>query len=52
MEPLTHEEVEVRYRKIDKGSQLIIANQITGDIFVTGEDKLLKKYEYPNETLG
>jgi len=31
---------------------LVIANQVTGDIFVTGEDKLLKKYEYPNETLG
>lgn len=26
MEPLSHEEVEVRYRKIDKGSVLAIAN--------------------------
>ena len=52
MEPLSHEEVDVKYRKVDKGSQLVIANQVTGDIFVAGEDKLLKKYEYPNETLS
>jgi hypothetical protein len=51
MEPLSHEEVEVRYRKVDRGSALVIANQLTGDIFVTGDDKLLKKYEYPSETM-
>jgi len=37
------------YRKVDRGSNLIMANFFTGEIFVTGEDKLLKKYEYPTE---
>ena len=23
-----------------------------GDIYVTGEDKLLKRYEYPNENIN
>jgi hypothetical protein len=35
------------YRKIDKGSLMVLPNSQTGDIWVTGEDKLLKKYEFP-----
>ena len=31
---------------------MVIANQVNGDIFVTGEDKLLKKYQYPYERVG
>ncbi len=37
------------YRKIDRGSLLVIPNTMTGDLYVTGEDKLLKKYDFPNE---
>ena len=37
------------YRKIDRGSTLVITNTMTGDIYVTGDDKLLKKYDFPNE---
>jgi WD40 repeat protein len=28
-----------------------MANQLNGDIYVTGEDKLLKKYQYPTENI-
>jgi hypothetical protein len=37
------------YRKIDRGSLMVIPNTMTGDLYVTGDDKLLKKYEFPNE---
>lgn len=37
------------YRKVDRGSLLVIPNTMTGDLYVTGEDKLLKKYDFPNE---
>ena len=37
------------YRKIDKGMSLVTSNIFTGDIFVTGEDKFLKRYEFPTE---
>lgn len=32
--------------------QLVMSNIYNGDIFVTGEDKFLKKYEYPNEAFN
>ena len=31
---------------------MIMANHFNGDIFVTGEDKFLKKYEYPAEAFN
>jgi WD40 repeat protein len=40
------------FRKIDRGMKLIVPNPSTGDIFISGEDKLLKKYEYPKEEFG
>ena len=51
MIPMPAAEANILYRKIDKGSNLVISNEITGDIFVSGEDKLLKKYELPAETI-
>ena len=37
------------YRKIDRGTNLVMANSQNHDIFVSGEDKLLKKYDYPDQ---
>jgi len=39
------------YRKIDRGSNLVMTNPITGDLYVTGSDKLLKRYDYPTEKI-
>ena len=52
MRPLSEEEADIKYRKVDRGSEMVIANQVNGDIFVTGEDKLLKKYQYPYERVA
>lgn len=49
MEPYPDEEAAVVYRKIDRNSRLVITNHTNGDIFVSGDDKLLKKYEYPTD---
>jgi len=49
--PFTEEAAPVCYRKIDRGSNMVMANPSTGDIFVTGEDKLLKKYAFPEDKL-
>lgn len=46
-ESLPEESIHPVYRKIDKGAHLVIPNIYTGDIYVTGDDKLLKKYEFP-----
>ena len=51
MEPIPDREANPAYRKIDKGCVLAIANWVTGDIYITGDDKLLKKYDYPTELL-
>jgi WD40 repeat protein len=51
MIPMPADEAKIHYRKIDKGSNLVISNEINGDIFVSGEDKLLKKYLFPEETI-
>ena len=51
MIPIQEDDAKFLYRKIDKGSNLVIANDSTGDIFVTGDDRLLKKYEIPNEKI-
>ncbi len=40
------------YRKVDKGSYIVMQCISNGDIYVTGEDKLLKRYEYPNEKIS
>jgi hypothetical protein len=47
-EPFTNEECKLFYRKIDRGSQMVSATQ-AGDIFVNGEDKLMKQYGFPEE---
>jgi len=49
LEPIPDEEAHITYRKIDRGSSLVMTNTITGDIYVTGSDKLLKKYDYPQD---
>jgi len=51
MIPMPAEEANILYRKIDKGSNLIMSNEVTGDIFVSGDDRLLKKYEFPTEKI-
>lgn len=52
MVPIPREQAEIVYRKIDKGSLLVIANEAMEDnIFVTGEDRLLKKYEFPTDKI-
>ncbi len=40
------------YRKVDKGSYIVMQCISNGDIYVTVEDKLLKRYEYPNEKIS
>jgi WD40 repeat protein len=37
------------YRKVDKGMTQIIVNHSNNDIFLSGDDKLLKKYQLPEE---
>lgn len=49
MEQLSEAVTKPLYRKIDKGMSLVTSNIFTGDIFVTGEDKFLKRYEFPAE---
>ena len=51
MIPMPAEEANILYRKIDKGSNLVMTNEITGEIFVCGDDRLLKKYEFPAEKI-
>jgi WD40 repeat protein len=51
-ESLPEEVAHPVYRKIDKGATLVIPNIFTGDLYVTGEDKLLKKYEFPTDHIS
>lgn len=52
MDPIPENVINPVYRKIDRGMNLVMANIYNGDIFVTGEDKFLKKYEYPTESFS
>lgn len=49
--PISDEESSIFYRKIDKGLNLIMANHVTQELFLvgSGQDKVMKKYEFPNE---
>eukprot|EP00347_Sterkiella_histriomuscorum_P023011 403336298 len=49
MESIPENISKVSYRRIDRGMQIVMSNIYNGDIFVSGEDKFLKKYEYPTE---
>lgn len=49
MEPIPESISKPAYRKIDRGINMVMSNIYNGDIFVCGDDKLLKKYEYPTE---
>lgn len=51
MIPMPADEANIVYRKIDKGSNLVITNEVTGDLFVSGDDRLLKKYDFPTEKI-
>lgn len=51
MKPIPLAEANYKFRKIDRGSSHVTVNPITLDIFITGSDKLLKKYDYPTENL-
>ena len=35
------------YRKVDRGSNLVMSSHSTGEIYVVGEDKILKQYDQP-----
>ena len=52
MIPIPKEEAEMAYRKIDKGSLLVVTNEAMEEIYVTGEDKLLKKYDFPTDKIS
>ena len=47
IEPYPEADAPILYRKVDRGSKMVMANYHTGDIYLTGTDKLLKKYEFP-----
>jgi hypothetical protein len=47
--PLSEEVCPILYRKIDRGSNLVMANSQNQDIFVSGVDKLLKQYKCPED---
>lgn len=50
--PVPDEISNPNFKWIDPGSNTIICDSNTGDIYVIGDDKLFKKYELPNETFG
>jgi hypothetical protein len=52
MEQISDTLTKPMYRKIDRGMNLVMSNMNNGDIYVCGEDKFLKKYEYPNELIN
>lgn len=52
IEPILPQDSNILYRKVDKGSYIVMQCISNGDIYVTGEDKLLKRYEYPNEKIS
>jgi hypothetical protein len=49
MEPLPDSATKTTYRKVDRGLNIVLSNIYNGDIYLCGEDRLLKKYEFPNE---
>lgn len=49
MEPISEAITKPLYRRVDKGMTLVMSNIYNGDIFVSGEDKFLKKYDFPTE---
>jgi WD40 repeat protein len=49
MESLPDNVTKITYKRIDRGMQVVMSNIYNGDIFVTGEDKFLKKYEFPTD---
>jgi len=49
MDPIPEAVSKAVYRRVDRGMHLVMSNIFNGDIFVTGEDRFLKKYEYPTE---
>ena len=51
-EPIPETITKPQYRKIDRGINMVMSNIYNGDIFACGEDKFLKKYEYPNEHIS
>ena len=51
MEPISEHITKPLYRKLDRGSNMVIGNVYNGDIFVTGEDKFLKKIRLPYRTV-
>lgn len=52
MEPLGEGVVKPLYRKVDRGISIIMSNVWNGDIYLCGEDRQLKKYEFPTEAFS
>jgi WD40 repeat protein len=48
-QPIIEEDSMVFYRKVDTGSKMMMCNYVNQELFVVGDDKIMKKYEYPNE---
>mmetsp|Transcript_22282 Transcript_22282/g.16738 ORF Transcript_22282/g.16738 Transcript_22282/m.16738 type:complete len:179 (+) Transcript_22282:660-1196(+) len=49
MDPISNDIIKPLYRKVDRGLNVIISNIYNGDIFAVGDDRMLKKYEFPTE---
>lgn len=40
-----HERTQTAFRKVDRGTNMIITSSLTSRFFVTGEDRYLKQYD-------
>jgi WD40 repeat protein len=52
MEPIADSITKPVYRKVDRGLNIVMSNIYNGDIYLCGEDRLLKKYEFPTEAFA
>ena len=47
--PIPEEVGNILYRKIDRGGWFVICDNSSGEIYVSGSDHLLKRYEMPEQ---
>jgi len=52
MEQYPESQIQPKYAKIDRGVNMVVGNVYNGDILVCGEDRFLKKYEFPQEAFS
>lgn len=51
MEPYG-EDVQISYRKVDRGVNIVFCNYHNGDIYAAGNDMHIKKYDLPTDKIG